>query len=60
MQVQLETNIPVFSAVLTPHHFHEHETHHGFFAEHFLKKGREAAEACARTMESLARIPATV
>jgi 6,7-dimethyl-8-ribityllumazine synthase len=31
MQVQLETGIPVISAVLTPHHFHEHETHRGFF-----------------------------
>ncbi len=31
MQVQLETDVPVLSAVLTPHHFHEHETHRSFF-----------------------------
>jgi 6,7-dimethyl-8-ribityllumazine synthase len=60
MQVQLETTTPVFSAVLTPHHFHEHETHEGFFRQHLAQKGEEAAMACAATMESLARIPATV
>jgi len=60
MQVQLETNTPVFSVVLTPHHFHGHETHEAFFKEHLVKKGEEAASACARTMDSLARIPATV
>jgi 6,7-dimethyl-8-ribityllumazine synthase len=60
MQVQLETNTPVFSVVLTPHHFHEHETHDAFFRAHLMQKGEEAARACARTMESLARIPAIV
>jgi 6,7-dimethyl-8-ribityllumazine synthase len=60
MQVQLDTNTPVFSAVLTPHHYHEHDIHQGFFAAHFVEKGREAARACARTLESLARIPAIV
>ena len=60
MQVQLETNTPVFSVVLTPHHFHEHETHEAFFRAHLVQKGEEAARACATTMESLARIPATV
>jgi 6,7-dimethyl-8-ribityllumazine synthase len=59
MQVQLETNTPVFSVVLTPHHFHEHETHQDFFTRHLEEKGREAARACARTLESLARIPAS-
>ena len=60
MQVQLETNTPVFSVVLTPHHFHEHETHEAFFRNHLVQKGEEAARACATTLESLARIPATV
>ncbi len=46
MQVQLETNVPVFSVVLTPHNFHETDEHKLFFAEHFKIKGREAAEAC--------------
>lgn len=53
MKVQLETEIPVFSVVLTPHHFHEHATHTAFFHEHFVAKGREVADACAMTMENL-------
>jgi 6,7-dimethyl-8-ribityllumazine synthase len=58
MQVQLATETPVFSVVLTPHHFHEHETHRRFFHEHFRVKGQEAARACAGTLESLARLAA--
>src|ERR1700761_7887642 len=33
MQVQLETEVPVLSAVLTPHHYHEHAEHHKFFMD---------------------------
>jgi 6,7-dimethyl-8-ribityllumazine synthase len=46
MQVGLETNVPVLSAVLTPHHFHSHAEHETFFADHFRVKGREVAQAC--------------
>ncbi|SEL83015.1 6,7-dimethyl-8-ribityllumazine synthase [Rhodococcus maanshanensis] len=53
MRVQLDTDIPVFSAVLTPHHFHEHEDHAAFFASHFDKKGAEVAQACSLTLASL-------
>jgi 6,7-dimethyl-8-ribityllumazine synthase len=60
MQVQLETGTPVFSVVLTPHHFHEHAAHAAFFRDHLVQKGEEAARACAATMASLARIPASV
>jgi 6,7-dimethyl-8-ribityllumazine synthase len=56
MQVQLETGIPVISAVLTPHHFHSHEEHHQFFHQHFLVKGAEAAKACASTVNKLRAI----
>jgi 6,7-dimethyl-8-ribityllumazine synthase len=45
MRVQLETGVPLLSAVLTPHHFHEHAEHQRFFAEHFLQKGAEVARA---------------
>lgn len=58
MRVQLDTGVPVISAVLTPHHFHEHETHHAFFSEHFETKGAEAARACVRTVEALTELPA--
>ncbi len=53
MQVQLETGVPVLSAVLTPHHFHEHGVHQSFFHEHFLAKGAEAARACVSVTRSL-------
>jgi hypothetical protein len=40
MRVQLETDVPVFSGVLTPHHFHEHEEHRSYFSQHFVTKGK--------------------
>lgn len=55
MRVQLDTEVPTISAVLTPHHFHEHEEHRRFFFEHFAVKGREAAEACAKTLHNVVR-----
>src|SRR5262245_50199772 len=42
MRVQLDSGVPVISAVLTPHHFHEHETHRAFFFQHLETKGVEA------------------
>lgn len=51
MRVQLDTEVPVFSVVLTPHHFHEHDEHVGYFTKHFVKKGAEAATAVAATLE---------
>ncbi len=50
MQAQMETDIPVLSVVLTPHHFHESEKHQKFFLEHFKVKGQEAAEACMQVL----------
>jgi 6,7-dimethyl-8-ribityllumazine synthase len=46
MQVQLESDVPVLSAVLTPHNFHDSAEHRQFFFDHFLVKGEEAAKAC--------------
>jgi 6,7-dimethyl-8-ribityllumazine synthase len=56
MRVQLDTDVPVISAVLTPHHFHAHNVHEAFFADHFRVKGAEAARACAMTVQSLAHL----
>ncbi|MEO0368539.1 MAG: 6,7-dimethyl-8-ribityllumazine synthase [Pseudomonadota bacterium] len=53
MQAQMETGMSVFSAVLTPHHFHGSDEHVNFFKEHFVKKGKEAAHACHETLSSL-------
>lgn len=58
MQVQLATETPIFSVVLTPHHFHEHQVHQDFFGAHFRIKGQEAAEACVGTLDSLAKLAA--
>ena len=58
MRIQLETEVPILSVVLTPQSFHEHGDHHRFFFEHFKVKGREAAEACVMTMENLERVSA--
>src|SRR5579862_9944808 len=56
MRVQLETGVPVISAVLTPQHFHEHEDHRKFFHDHFVIKGSEAAAACAKTIDNVRRL----
>lgn len=56
MRVQLETEVPILSVVLTPQRFHEHSDHTEFFTNHFLVKGREAANACVRTLANQARL----
>jgi 6,7-dimethyl-8-ribityllumazine synthase len=56
MDVQLRTEVPVFSAVLTPQQFHESSVHTDFFRKHFAIKGVEVAEACANTLHSLERL----
>ena len=48
MDVQLKTEIPVFSVSLTPHHFQPKGEHEAFFTTHFVQKGREAADAVAQ------------
>lgn len=58
MSVQLAAGVPVLSAVLTPHNFHDSAEHHRFFHEHFLVKGKEAAKACVEILAARARIAA--
>lgn len=60
MRVQLDTDVPIFSAVLTPRDFHGHEEHLTFFKDHFVKKGVEVAQACLNTLEALAALPKRV
>ena len=60
MQVQLETGVPVISAVLTPHHFHEHAEHRKYFLKHFAVKGSEAAAACLQTVAGLRALASRV
>jgi 6,7-dimethyl-8-ribityllumazine synthase len=56
VQTSLETEVPVLSAVLTPHHFHEHAVHQDFFRAHMATKGRELADACLAIIENLAAV----
>ncbi len=60
MDVQLRTEVPIFSAVLTPQQFHESAVHFEFFRKHFAIKGIEVAEACANTLHSLERLRSQV
>lgn len=55
MQVQLETEVPVLTAVLTPHHFHEHQEHQAYFSRHFITKGAELANACDSSIKLTAQ-----
>ncbi|GLQ08006.1 6,7-dimethyl-8-ribityllumazine synthase [Sneathiella chinensis] len=54
MRVQLDTGVPVLSVVLTPHNFQEVPAHMDFFREHFVLKGKEAANACLQTLSNMA------
>lgn len=56
MRIQLELEVPILSVVLTPQHFQETPAHENFFFDHFRIKGREAALACAQTLENLENI----
>ncbi|MBO0332039.1 6,7-dimethyl-8-ribityllumazine synthase [Sneathiella sp. CAU 1612] len=53
MRVQLDRGVPILSVVLTPHHFQETQAHMGFFKEHFVVKGQEAAKACHQTLKNM-------
>src|SRR6202023_3013203 len=55
MEVQLRTEIPVFSAVVTPQQFRE-TADADFMRRHFASKGVGVAEACANTLLSLERL----
>ena len=58
MRVQMDSEVPVFSAVLTPRDFHEHGDHVEFFRQHFVKKGAEVAHACLNTLDQHAKLDA--
>jgi 6,7-dimethyl-8-ribityllumazine synthase len=59
VQSSLDTGVPVLSAVLTPHHFHEHAVHESFFKDHMRTKGEELAAACLAIMETLEGVSAS-
>ena len=58
MQAQLDTDVPILSAVLVPQKFDESEERQRYFRDHFKIKGREAAEACVSILDARAAISA--
>ena len=52
MQVGLDTDVPVLSVSLTPHHYQETEHHNAIYKAHFVEKGREAAVAALSILEA--------
>ena len=57
MRVQLDTDIPVLSIVLTPHEFRDSEAHREFFHSHLYTKGQEAASACLQMLGGSKPVP---
>lgn len=57
MRVQLDTGVPVFSAVLTPVQFDESPTRLEFFRNHLVGKGQELAAAALAFVPLLQSIP---
>ena len=45
MRAGMDTGVPVLSVSLTPHQYQETEHHNAIYREHFVQKGREAANA---------------
>ncbi|QFT58035.1 6,7-dimethyl-8-ribityllumazine synthase 2 [Sulfitobacter sp. THAF37] len=52
MQAGLETGVPVLSVSLTPHQYQETAHHNAIYREHFIEKGREAAQAALGIVET--------
>lgn len=58
MRAQMDADVPVLSAVLTPHHFHNSAEHQSFFEAHFVDKGREVARAAVAVLSADAALAA--
>jgi len=56
-QVLLETDVPIFSVVLTPQHLHEHADHRDYFLKRFVTKGAEAARLAIAHYKALRNGP---
>ena len=58
MRAQMDADVPVLSAVLTPHNFHNSTEHQSFFEAHFVEKGREVARAAIAVLSADAALEA--
>ena len=53
MRAGLDSGVPVLSVSLTPHHFQETDHHKAIYRDHFVTKGREAAQAALGMTQAL-------
>lgn len=53
MRVGLDCDRPVLSVSLTPHHYQETDHHNAIYRDHFVTKGREAAQAALGMTQAL-------
>ena len=58
MRASLDSNVPVLSVSLTPHHFQETAHHKDIYRAHFIEKGREAAQAALMIGKTRQRLAA--
>lgn len=52
MRVGLDTGVPILSVSLTPHQYQETDHHNAIYRDHFVIKGREAAQAALLTVQA--------
>lgn len=45
MRASMDSGVPVLSISLTPHQYQDTPHHNAIYSDHFVEKGREAAEA---------------
>lgn len=59
MRAGMDSGVPVLSVSLTPHHFQPTDHHIGIYKEHFVEKGREAAQAALKITQTRQALPET-
>ena len=52
MRVGLDQKTPVLSVSLTPHQYQETDHHNDIYQKHFVEKGKEAARAALKIVET--------
>jgi 6,7-dimethyl-8-ribityllumazine synthase len=56
MRASMDSGVPVLSVSLTPHHYQETDHHNTIYREHFVTKGREAANAALSIAQARATL----
>ncbi|MEM9125291.1 MAG: 6,7-dimethyl-8-ribityllumazine synthase [Pseudomonadota bacterium] len=58
MRAGMDAGVPVLSVSLTPHQYQETDHHDAIYREHFVQKGREAAQAALAMTQARAKVTA--